>query len=379
MVFRRMRGDTSHRGSELRQITDGSCAPLNSYQGELPELVTRSRYASLDGYRAFAIGAVIFAHICYGSRKGSLSFVSDWGVKVFFIMSGFLITTLLIREKVRTGDISMKGFYLRRVLRIVPAAFLFLIGMAALNVVANLGISSQSFLASLFYVQNFPIPQGPDGGWYLGHFWTLSAEEQYYLYVPLLLSFSLVAFGRFGMALIVGGYAAVFVAAHYVDSKSAAEAIARIVGPQVSLMIGSLSAVLVCQRDIEVPSIGTLGSFSLVVGSLLCEGRLMPVLPSVLGGALASICICTLIVCGIRPARSLFFKVMNLPALAWVGRLSYTLYLWQQLFTWKTLSIHRARWIDVVLNLSLLLAISCISYYFVESYFLRIKDRLART
>ncbi len=138
---------------------------------------------SLDGFRGFFILCVVMTHI-----NVSRSIITDpritpvvnnalFGVRYFFVISGFLITTLLLKEQAATGSISLKNFYFRRTLRILPVAYSFLITMVVLNRCWHLGITSANFLASFLFFKNFRLATTG----FLEHFWSLSIEEQYYL------------------------------------------------------------------------------------------------------------------------------------------------------------------------------------------------------
>src|SRR5690242_5796871 len=94
---------------------------------------------SLDGLRAVSIALVLFSH-CLGTRfffspsiRAGILDPGRLGVRVFFIISGYLITRLLLQEQDRTGTISLKNFYLRRAFRIMPALFVFLLVISALD------------------------------------------------------------------------------------------------------------------------------------------------------------------------------------------------------------------------------------------------------
>ena len=98
-----------------------------------PHWLTRGRIPCLDGLRGVAILLVIFSHLHFPASAGPLpkhvqARAGYLGVQVFFVLSGFLITTLMLREVGRTGRLSLRGFYLRRVLRIVPAYLGFITG-----------------------------------------------------------------------------------------------------------------------------------------------------------------------------------------------------------------------------------------------------------
>jgi peptidoglycan/LPS O-acetylase OafA/YrhL len=138
---------------------------------------------SLDGIRALAVGLVFFAH------SGLERLVpGGLGVTIFFVLSGYLISTLMRVEQARAGRISFRGFYLRRLLRLMPplAIVVVLAGtLAALGVIDG-GFSAGGALAALFYGGNYHMIandfHGMPAG--LGVVWSLAIEEHYYLFYP---------------------------------------------------------------------------------------------------------------------------------------------------------------------------------------------------
>jgi len=139
--------------------------------------------ASLDGIRALAVSLVFFAH-------GGLEDVvpGGLGVTIFFVLSGFLITTLMRREYRSGGTLNLRAFYLRRVLRLMPPL---LVVVAAAALLAALGLiggafSGRGLLAVLFYFGNYHVIAAdfhgvPEG---IGVVWSLAVEEHYYLLFP---------------------------------------------------------------------------------------------------------------------------------------------------------------------------------------------------
>ena len=141
-----------------------------------------SRNRDLDGVRGLAILLVVAAHSGLPVRWGGLS-----GVTLFFVLSGYLITSLLIREWDRWGSISLWRFWGRRALRLLPALLL-LLALVPVPLWATgderLWTYPTAALASLFYVNNWVRVAGTDLG-LLNHLWSLSVEEQFYVVWPL--------------------------------------------------------------------------------------------------------------------------------------------------------------------------------------------------
>lgn len=141
----------------------------------------------LDGIRALAIGLVLFSHsVIYDefNRFRQIGLGAGYtGVAIFFVLSGFLITTLLLREEDRTGGISLRLFYIRRALRLFPALWLYLLVVWVIWRAGGLSHHPwHSFVTSLFYVRNL-VGRGHE----TDHLWSLSIEEQFYLLWPLVL------------------------------------------------------------------------------------------------------------------------------------------------------------------------------------------------
>jgi peptidoglycan/LPS O-acetylase OafA/YrhL len=142
------------------------------------------RYSpQLDGLRAIAIFAVLARHLFESHFRGG------WvGVDIFFVLSGFLITSILINEQATTGTISLKNFYGRRALRLLPALLVCIaltgaLTFAGLTSFKNSAEFAQAAIPALFYFSNFTTA---DMG-VLVHTWSLSVEEQFYLAWPVIL------------------------------------------------------------------------------------------------------------------------------------------------------------------------------------------------
>jgi peptidoglycan/LPS O-acetylase OafA/YrhL len=152
--------------------------PLRSGRPRLADVVGRGHMPALDGFRAIAALSVVCYHFGYDVKFD--------GVTGFFVLSGFLITTLLMRERDTTGTVSLKNFYARRTLRIFPAYYAFVVASFALDNLRNTiwprGLTLAAFFYGINYYNAF-LGHPPTS---VAHAWSLAVEEQFYLLWPLL-------------------------------------------------------------------------------------------------------------------------------------------------------------------------------------------------
>ncbi len=142
-----------------------------------------NRIPSLDGLRTISILLVIVSHASFSFGYQGIFNIGDLGVRVFFVISGFLITGLLVREVDETSKINLLRFYFRRTLRIFPPYYFFLAVFALLAIFGKLKIAFAQFLPVITYTSDYFFP----GDWNFDHAWSLSVEEQFYLLFPGLL------------------------------------------------------------------------------------------------------------------------------------------------------------------------------------------------
>jgi peptidoglycan/LPS O-acetylase OafA/YrhL len=166
----------------LDQALEGEIS-LPDHRKSLGQLLTRSRLPALDGLRALSVFAVIASHV-------GLPIPGDLGVVCFFVLSGFLITWLLLKEAEKHGSFSLKAFYARRALRIVPAYGFFVL-VSALYFLHKNGFwwDKSLTLTAMTYTVNYYNVLHHHMTTPLSHTWSLSVEEQFYLLWPLSLLF----------------------------------------------------------------------------------------------------------------------------------------------------------------------------------------------
>src|SRR5919199_2143905 len=187
----RQREPGRRKGFSRRALDGGSFA----HQGETED-VRLSYLPGLDGLRAFAVIAVLFYHAELSWIRGGFL-----GVEVFFVISGYLITTLLLTEWHQLGRINLVGFWLRRARRLLPALYLLLVVTLAFAVVFLPGEAARlrdDALAAFGYVTNWYLIFNNESYFetvgrpsLLQHLWSLAVEEQFYVLWPLLLTIAL--------------------------------------------------------------------------------------------------------------------------------------------------------------------------------------------
>jgi peptidoglycan/LPS O-acetylase OafA/YrhL len=345
-----------------------------------------SRIPSLDGLRAISIGLVVFSHLLWTQdfRQAWESGV-DWfaplgelGVRVFFVISGFLITNLLLRELATKNHIHLGRFYFRRTLRIFPPYYFFLLIVLVLHAGGWIQLASHDVLHSLTYTVNYY----PERSWYVGHGWSLSVEEQFYLLWPVVL-LSLgkrrglwVAFAVIILCPLMR-LSFWYLWPSLVDEEityrfeTVADAIAvgcLLAGTHEQLRLQPLYHRLLGSRlFILVPL------FVLYAGALPRNSRL-----SLLCGiTILNIAIAACIAWSLTNSGGRIGKLLNSKPLVFLGVMSYSIYLWQQPF----LNPHSSSMlVSFHLNLFLVGAASLASYYLIERPALGIRHWLeART
>lgn len=339
---------------------------------------TDKRIPALDGLRAISILFVLFNHLVgtryFSSRLIPLGQFGNFGVRIFFVISGFLITTLLLRDYERTGSISLTNFYLRRVLRIVPAAYAYLLVLAIFNLPYSI-LLRYDLLCAATYLTNFH----PIRSWYVGHLWSLAVEEQFYLLWPAVLAlWGIRSARRVAVAtmvlvpvLRVGWWFAFPTAPMQARINemffTVADAIACgcLLAIQKSWLWQQRRYIALMQSRwfFLVPVAATEFRFTFrhPISHFLISIPLMN-----LGIAL------TLDWC-ITHAHSRVGKFLDWKPMVFLGTLSYSLYLWQMPFLNQ---FSRTTWTAFPLNVSLALLAAFASYKIVEQPFLKLKETI---
>jgi peptidoglycan/LPS O-acetylase OafA/YrhL len=358
--------------------------------GQLHEHFQLGYRPCLDGMRGFAIITVITFH-------GNVPFLQGGfiGVDIFFVLSGFLITSLLIQEWEQNGSISLKHFYIRRALRLLPAllALLGVYGVVSfLTQPKELAVDNYlDALVALFYSANwtraFNLVRSdglhrPD---LLGHTWSLSIEEQFYLLWPLLLIGMLrLSLSRRSMVYLIGcGILLAWLsrAVMYAQGATIERLYNGLDTRADALLMGALLAVasssgLMPQARVAVTVIKYAAIISLL--GLLSLGVLAdwrhPLMYYVFL-SLISFFSASLTLYLITQEKGVLKKIFELPSLIWIGQISYGLYLWHypifRLIELQHWSWHQGFLVGVIGSLT----VASWSYYLLERPILQRKKR----
>jgi peptidoglycan/LPS O-acetylase OafA/YrhL len=340
---------------------------------------------ALNGIRAVAVFLVIFYH--YGLRlPGNVKVPGAHGVLIFFVMSGFLITWLLLKESEKYGRISLKAFYRRRVLRIFPAFYFYWILLVAILLLGGHQIVWLQTISSFLYLSNYYQAIFGDPNNAFSHTWSLAIEEQFYLFWPFL--FATFRHDLKKMTLfLVGLIGSVWIhrcVLYFVFGASQEYFYAAFDTRLDSLMVGCLLAVLlkrgvlmrfwerVC-RGYAIPVLTVM----LFVASVFAGPLLIPRYRDFVGLAIDPLLVAVIIVQAIALSSTWLFKWMEWGWVRFLGQISYSLYLYQQL---TLQSVHnrltgQPEIVQLCAAITVTIFAACFSFYVIERPFLKLKDR----
>ena len=325
-----------------------------------------SRIPELDGFRGLAILLVVTGH----TMTFTLHVLPDTGLKMgemgvllFFVLSGYLITGLLRDEEARTGTISLGTFYLRRACRLLPALALFLAGVAVCRWLGFItDVPNKDFVAAIFYVRNiFGSSQS------LAHLWSLSLEEQFYTLWPFLflwLGARRLLHVAVGLSILVMIWRGAAISLHLWAYNTGV----FYLRPWFRFDAIAVGCVLALVSLPKSPKWLFLFSGAALMGwSVYGEPVSRPFFIT-----LQTIFAATLLY-GVVAGGPLARAVFSLGWLRWLGGISYSLYLWQQILL---VSNSNLGWIrQFPLNIVAAFALAILSRHFVEEPFLKLGRR----
>ncbi len=351
---------------------------------------------TLDGWRAIAILLVIFYHgrFSLGEAGGedvrrvlaSCPNLGAFGVAIFFGISGFLICSRLIDEERIRGRISLRAFYIRRCFRIFPALIALFLVMLPLSAAGVIHIPWRQWIVSVGFVANY----FPRESAYFGHLWSLAVEEHFYLVFPSLLV--IVGIGR-GLPLSLCGAIGIavwrafaFRTSHNRPGEEAGLLLGYSHIAADGLFWGCVVAFLnasppmrerlqrALQPAVWRPLCLALWA-SVALAPMFRDWKIQIALTS-----FQALVIPFVLVGTVLRSQGIAGRLLESSPMRWVGRLSYSLYLWQQIFTETEpttsallRSLQMFPW-----NIVMIFACATLSYYVIELPAMRIGHRIAR-
>jgi peptidoglycan/LPS O-acetylase OafA/YrhL len=346
---------------------------------------TPHRIPSLDGLRALSIAFVIIGHV-ETVRLGGLPTLSNpiglilgngpFGVSVFFVISGFLITGQLLRELDRTSTISLRGFYWRRTFRILPALWVYLAAVALLGSLGKIAVAPRELISAVTFTKDYTPWMD---SWSLLHMWSLSVEEQFYLLWPAVLLFGgRRAATRTAIAIIV--LSPLLRIVNYGVFGGVQPGLWEMLHTRAdALMFGCVAALeydsprfrALCRRGFRYTP--ALVLFVVCIAPIL-TARFRGSYLYTVGYTFEGVTILLSMLWAIENSNSLIGRFLNARVIAHVGAISYSVYLWQQLCLDPTYSSGH-----LVRNVVLIFVVAELSYWLVERTGIRLRRELNRS
>jgi peptidoglycan/LPS O-acetylase OafA/YrhL len=368
----RISPDTTNPKEQLLSVV-----ALGSKLGYRPEL---------DGLRGISI-LLVYLHHLYRP----LAPAGFLGVDIFFVLSGFLITSLLVEEWDQKGEISLKNFYIRRALRLMPAVFLLILVLALLSFVVDKKSAIQirngiwltlSYISNWFFAHGYFLKSNP-----LSVTWSLAIEEQFYLTWPLFLTLALKSnLQRRWILSVLALIIAAIPLRTWILLEQGIDIHRLYYGADTrayGLSIGCLVGLLVTWNLLpHSKGFRIFTNFMAAMGVIFFAYSMFFASWNLLfsgGFALVSLSVAfSLIVVMLYPPK-FALAILGFTPLVWIGRISYGLYLWHWTVYWfivhKKALAFATPFIQWVAMVVLSLSLPALSYHFVEKPFLRWKKQ----
>lgn len=342
----------------------------------------------INGLRTISILFVILSHLQvqyplfrnffshpWMEPIGSIITDGHLGVNVFFVISGFLITFLLLKEEQETKTISVKDFYVRRTLRIFPAYFFLLLIYFLFQLVGLLQLDMLSWITALTYTKYFYLTD-----WYTLHIWSLSVEEHFYLLWPLFfLAGKKARVWATILIIILVPLFRIFYYVYPIDWMNKLSIFQRF----DAIATGCLFALY---KDRILGVISKRWKWVVIVSvGILFAARYIPILSlkhrlhlgfiyiplGTTCGTIANLCIALIMTYTVFGPKSYWHQVLQWKWINYIGILSYSIYLWQQFFLYQS-----THWYNQFpANLFCIAAAALFSYYIIEKPFLLLKKK----
>ena len=360
------------------------------------------KFPAFDGFRGIGVVVVIFSH-CPQVLESSvynaiwhinqLSRVGYVALDIFFAISGFFITRLLLRERAKTGRISFRDFYMRRALRIFPVYYI-----AVLVCIVLFKFSTADIVSLLSYTFNFyhPLHAVPNP---LEHTWSLSVEEQFYFFWPLLILLvprvwlNVVTGGIVPLLAVASGFVMALVLANH-DPREAGDVVyMSLFTRMLSLSLGGWLAL----REFENRPLRGWRCLALFIGALVVlffdrKARDLGIITSqpvywtiaLMAYAMVSVAFVATLVFDNGFVKRVMTAILSIKLFRAVGQLSYALYVFHLPVLFylgindAALNGAKAPILQVVLAFAITFALATLSYYLIESPMAKLKDSFGK-
>jgi peptidoglycan/LPS O-acetylase OafA/YrhL len=332
-----------------------------------------NRIPSLDGLRTISIALVIIGHWLHVLGYGNAGNLGNLGVRVFFVISGFLITGLLLKELEKTSDVNLLKFYFRRTLRIFPPFYFYLLVVFFAGLLGFIYIPFKSLLFASAYASDYANPSN----WLLGHTWSLAVEEQFYLLFPTVLLILGIRKTKVFLCLVVLASPLIRLADFrffgsepiWVIKGFHANMDALAMGCLLALFYKRLHASAFYRKLLKSKIVFVAPLIILLANSQSEHPHIFLGLSFSIINLLAAFCIDW----AVTNYDSTFGRILNSAPAVTLGTMSYSIYLWQQPFFNPD---NPGFLTQTPFNFIGLAAMTLISYYAVEKYSLRWRQRL---
>ncbi len=357
--------------------------------------LNQSYIPTLDGWRSIAILLVLVDHsgdfvlrpllIAAGVGLASIDnsfellkeLIGSAGVHIFFSLSGYLITRNLLTEESTRGSVSVKGFYVRRLFRIQPASVAVLLAVAVLGAVGVIPVNPLGWIGALLGFANLVASSQT---WYTGHYWSLAVEEQFYLIWPMVFVMAKKN-QRLKVVLTMAALDVLWRVLSFKFQIATSWNYPVRTDIQAEWLLWGCVAAVAGSHDIGARALQRLSApgLNLVALPLIALSAAGPFIQmdwkmsQLVASAAAMTAPLLFLGTAQRPTKCLG-RILECAALRWLGRLSYSLYLWQQMFiVWRMAHVPELSALQSVpQNFGCALLLAAASYYLIERPFIKI-------
>lgn len=336
---------------------------------------------SLDGLRALSVFMVVLGHLFLinnHGRQAKLFIYQDLGVSLFFVISGYLITGMLLKELREKGSINIRVFLLKRLFRIFPAYYFFLLVTYFTFPYFGIEVDRESLISCIFYLGYY---YPPDLLSYWAHSWSLAIEEQFYLICPSIIKFlksEKKVTHLFIFLILVSPL--VRLVTYYLIPIYKHKYQFLLHTRMDTLLVGCLYALKKEDRRFQgfakfcqKKGVFCFSSFYLLICYPVLNWLFLGKFKATLGYTLEAFFLLSIIIHVIDARGTWYFKVLNSKTLIHFGSLSYGIYLWQQPFTYIQSDLI---YFHFPFNFISIYVLTIVSYLLIEQPILRLRSKV---